>query len=37
MCGTALKRFIGNPGIRKYINVSLSLLLVYTALMILKA
>lgn len=31
LCGTALKRTISDPKLKKYINISLSLLLVYTA------
>jgi threonine/homoserine/homoserine lactone efflux protein len=35
LSGTALKRWITNPAVKKYINIFLSLLLVYTALSLL--
>lgn len=35
LCGTALQKWISNPQLKKYINISLSLLLVYTAFSIL--
>jgi cysteine/O-acetylserine efflux protein len=35
LCGTALQKVISNPGVKKYINISLSLLLVYTAITLL--
>lgn len=35
LCGTALQKFISDPGVKKYINICLSLLLVYTAITLL--
>ncbi len=35
LSGTALKRWIANPAVKKYINIFLSMLLVYTALSLL--